>query len=114
MQIGYVDVTNYENPTDYDFQPVQSTDYQTTTEYDFQPVEAKDYDPSMEQNLETRMEDSNRDSRVYDSFPVPFKIYNEEDNSKRVSMQEDDDDSDEESWIQTECKVYEDVENTKM
>ena len=54
------------------------------------------------------MEDTKRDSGVYDSFPVPYKIYNEEENSVQTNS------GDEESWRQTECTVYEDVENTKM
>ena len=54
------------------------------------------------------MEDNKRDSGVYDSFPVPYKIYNEEDKSAQTDSDEED------SWRQAECTVYEDVEDTKM
>ena len=58
------------------------------------------------------MEDNKRDSGVYDSFPVQYKIYNEEEASELGSVP--DDDGDEESWGQTECTVYEDPEDSKM
>ena len=63
-------------------------------------------------NQETPTEDKKRDSGVYDSFPVQYKIYNEEDNSEPVSVRVDDDY--EESLGQTECTVYEDPEDSKM
>ena len=58
------------------------------------------------------MEDKKRDSGVYDSFPVQYKIYNEEGASEQRSVP--DDDGDEESLGQTECTVYEDSEDSKM
>ena len=69
-------------------------------EYDFYDIEFKDYNCPTEMNQETSMEDKKRDSGVYDSFPVQYKIYNEEGASERGTVP--DDDGDEESLGQTE------------
>ena len=83
------------------------------TECDFVPVEGKDYDPPPKMGQQSPMEDNKKDSGVYDSLPVQYKIYNEEDNSEQVSVRVGDDDY-EESLGQTQCTVYEDPEDSKM